>query len=539
MRASRSGARCERAGLLDLAGAGAAVAVGVALFTRFGIDGTLTRDEGIYTYSGQQLAHGVPPYASIFDPKAPLATMLAGGAVAVARALGRDDIALIRGAFFVCACLTVLAVYLLAARLFRSPLAGLVAAVVFASFRGFAAHALSGPDAKTPGILMLVVSMWLLTRRSWFWGAFAGSLAFLVWQPLLFYPAVACLVAVLNGTPGRRAGALGRALAGAALPVAATVAYFAAVGALHRLVEAAVLFPLTGIVRGQETVPARLAHIVSVVNGDYGFSAKLFWAGLALLLLLVVGHVARHPEGLGPALRDPLVCVVLLTLATQVWYASTDFQSFPDLYPLLAYPALGLGGAAAAAVGALRRPALRSVGVAGALAALAVLTVFSWGAFTRDPLNDHGLDAQRADACALRRLVAPGDPLYSLGDPAPLALTHRTNPDRFIFLGSGVDQWKVAHLRGGFPAWTAQVRVSGAQVVVFQGWDRDALHVRMADWLRSAGYHRSFVGGWRVLLTHAARERALREGVALTPYKTPVATGPTGRPFPAGACQSR
>src|SRR3978361_1727049 len=130
MSPSRGIRRPRGAGPTKGVGGLVSVAVAVALFTRFDIDGALSRDEGIYAYGGQQLAHGVPPYASIFDPKAPLATMIAGVAAWLARLLGRSDVAAIRGAFFLCAVLTVLAVYLLAVRLFGSVLGGLTAAVV-------------------------------------------------------------------------------------------------------------------------------------------------------------------------------------------------------------------------------------------------------------------------------------------------------------------------------------------------------------------------------------------------------------------------
>ena len=181
-----AGARAtDERGMGHVAWVGAllALAVAVALFSRFSIDDRLGRDESIYAYGGQQLAEGVPFYASIFDPKTPLSAILAGVAVVTARAVGAGDVHTIRLAFFVFACLAVPAVYLLGLSLWGSPLAGAVSAATFASFRGFATDALGGPDAKTPGVFLAVLSMLLLVRRRWFWGAFAGSLAFLVWQP--------------------------------------------------------------------------------------------------------------------------------------------------------------------------------------------------------------------------------------------------------------------------------------------------------------------------------------------------------------------
>ena len=61
------------------AGAILALLIAVVLFSRFGIDDELRRDEAIYAYGGQQMAQGVPPYLSILDPKTPLARPSASG----------------------------------------------------------------------------------------------------------------------------------------------------------------------------------------------------------------------------------------------------------------------------------------------------------------------------------------------------------------------------------------------------------------------------------------------------------------------------
>src|SRR5436305_10842560 len=174
----------RRATLLTWGGGVLAVLVGVVLFTRFGIHGNLFRDEAIYAYGGQQLVNGVPVYLGIFDPKPPLPTFLEALGAVGARAVGKDEVLTMRAEFFVFALLAVVGVYVLGLRLWRSSLAALAGAVVFASFKGFAIDALGGPDAKTPGIFLAVVSLALLVRRRWFLAALVGSLAFLDWQPL-------------------------------------------------------------------------------------------------------------------------------------------------------------------------------------------------------------------------------------------------------------------------------------------------------------------------------------------------------------------
>lgn len=519
---------------LWLAGAVISVALAVALYTRFGINGALSRDEGIYTYGGQQLTHGVPPYASIFDPKTPLATMIAGAAAAVARAVGRNDIYLIRVAFFACSVLTVLAVYVLAVRLWRSVVAGLVAALVFTSFDAFAVDALSGPDAKTPGILLAVVSMWLTARRQWFWAALAGGLAFLVWQPLVFYPVVTVLVAGVYATPGRRLRALGGSVLGAAIPVILVTCYFAVTGALAKFLESAVIFPAVGIQRGTETVAARLAKIATVVHQSCGLGGVLFWAGL-LLLLLVVAATLGQGGGWRRALREPLVCVVLTTFVAQAGYAASDFQGYPDLYPLLPYAGLGVGGAVGLAMNRLRHAPARVATTVFALVGVVALTGFSWSSFTNNPMHNDDFMVQRSSACAISRVLVPGHPLYSLGDPRPLALTHRRNPDRFIYLGSGVDHWKIAHTPGGLEGWAAQIRAAHPSVVVLRGWHTKVTPL-LVERLKAAGYRQGYIGQWRVFLGRAARARAHAQGVKVTHRPTEHALDRSGRELSTGRC---
>jgi hypothetical protein len=497
--------RLSSSGARTASGALVAAVVAIALYTRFGVNGELSRDESVYAYGGQQFSHGVPPYASIFDPKGPLASMLAGSAAAIARLVGSDDLFLIRVTFFVCSVLTVVAIYFLALQLWGSVLGGLVAAVVFACFRGFAADALGGPDAKTPGVLLAVVSMWLLARRQWFWGAFVGSLAVLVWQPFAIYPLVAVVLAAVLSPSGERVRTFLVTVTGAIIPIAVTAIYFVLAGAFGKFVEASLTFPLTGINRVDETVPGRLRHIADVVQQSYKHSAILFWVGLLFLAALIVTTFVQSTGR--DAWRNPLICVVATTALGTVAYAASDFQGYPDLFPLLPYPALGLGGAAALAVTLAKSDrARRIVTVAGAVALVAV-TVLSLSWFSNDSFNNNDLRAEQAQACAVQRLVTPARPLYALGDPTALVLTHARNPDRFIYLGSGVDDWKIKHTTGGFAGWTKQIRAAHPSAVYVGGWSSPH-RVPMERWLRRAGYRPSHIGTWLVYLAPAARSKA-------------------------------
>ncbi|MEA2438580.1 MAG: hypothetical protein QOH76_4 [Thermoleophilaceae bacterium] len=495
-------------------GAAFALILAVALYTRFNLNGNLWRDEAIYAYGGQQLADGVPVYLSIFDPKPPLPTILCGFAAIGANWFDVNDVLAMRAEFFVFACLTVVAVYLLVLWLWNSPLAAVVGAATFASFKGFARDALEGPDAKTPGIFFAVLSMGLLVRRQWFWGAFTGSLAFLVWQPLIVYPAVAVVWAVVASDADVRWRCGARALAGAAIPVAVTSLYLLIEGALSQFIEASLTFPLTGVERGSQTLGERIDRIVFVVNQDYGNTSVLFWAGLVALLGLLVACLLRRRSELRAAVREPYIVVVILTFLGIAAVTLSDFQGYPDLFPVLPYAATGLGGAVALVQSQVDGARLRLAVTAAALVGVAVLAVLTWSVYSDAHWPAKSLRAQRADAAKLQKILDPGEILYSLGNPVPLVLTHRRNPSRFIYLNSGAANWKIKHTPGGLEGWKREILASNPAVVTISDWETRTTQ-KIRPWLKSVYGKGTYLGHWQLFMKPSVRARAIRRGIAL------------------------
>ncbi|MDQ1616953.1 MAG: hypothetical protein QOJ60_2892 [Actinomycetota bacterium] len=496
----------------ELVGAFGALGVALVLFTRWSTEAGMTRDEAIYVYAGQQLIHGIPPYSSIFDPKTPGASLLTGLAAAAARLGHWDDLHSMRLLFFAFACLTVVAVYLLASMLWRSQLAGIAAAVVFASFKGFAVDAMTGPDAKTPGILMAVLCLALLVRGKWFSAGLAGSLAFLVWQPLGIYAAVAVAGAAFIPATGERRRAVLRAAAGAVIPVLLVAGYFVLVGALGNFLQATVVFPTSGIARPPESLGDRLRVIADIVSVYY---EVYFWVGLILLAAVVAWHLAVGRTEPRTALRHPLVWAVLPTWLALTLFSASDFQGPPDLYPLLPYAALGFGGTAAVLADRFSRPKVNRSIVAAVLACALALTVVSAITFGTQGAKAIGLTRQLETACTIDRTVGPHGTLMSLGDPRPLAMTHRHSPSRFIYLGSGIAKWHVSQLPGHLRGWERDIRAANPTVIVVKGWQstlHPPLRYQMETWLASV-YQPARIGSTQLYLAPGAAGLAASRGV--------------------------
>lgn len=536
----------------------AVVIVAVLLFTRFSIHGALNRDESIYAYGGQQLADGVAPYVSIFDPKAPLATLLSGLGAAIGRLFGHSELSGIRALFCLLSVLSVLAIYLLALQLWKAVSGAIVAAVVFASFYRFAADALGGPDAKTAALLPIVLCMYFAARRQWFRAGLFAGVAVVAWQPLFTFVLVIFVLAPTLGdpvtTPATEADgvtdadttaadatpaltartphwrALARAAVGAAIPVALVVVYFIAAGAWGKLIEATVQFPLFGAQPPNRTLRKQISSIADVVHSQYKFSAALFWAGTILIIVFVVTAFVRNRAAPLEALKDPVVNVVAFSWILQVGYMLYDFEGGPDIFPVLPAPALCLGGLFATVVHAFRGNA-RRVAAGVALVAAVALAVEAWAQFTRQP--GHGLnpETELAEACGLQRTLSTTGRLWVIGNPVPLVLTRRTNPDRFIYMGEGADAWKVKHTEGGFEGWMAQIAAVAPTVVLIDDFAGEYA-LDTAKWLRAHNYSRYFIGDWKVFVLPGIRTDALTRGVQLTRRPTKHAIDENGARLP-------
>jgi hypothetical protein len=256
-----------------------------------------------------------------------------------------------------------------------------------------------------------------------------------------------------------------------------TVVYFWVTGALGDFLQAAFAFPVEGLHRGSTTVLQRLGHIAAVVHQHYQGAVIQFWAGLALVAVLAVWK------------RKWVVLAPLVVIAA---FSAHDFQGYPDLYPLLPFAALGLGGAVALV---LRARVLRTT----AVVAVAIMTLAAWTQFSTDPAAGDPLRAQRAAASDLQHLLRPGETIYALGDPAPLVLTGRTNPSRYIYMGSGVSLWDFSHTPGGFAGWKAQLRATRPAIIVVHAW-HGPYEQRVTAWLKRIHYQPSWDGCWKLFL---------------------------------------
>ena len=405
-------------------------ATALIVYVLHGVNGYLARDLAIYSYAGQQVADGVPPYVGILNRVGPLAHVIPAIGVLGARLGGFDDLLGIRLLFLIIAAACVCMVYLVARDLFASPLAGLAAAAAFLSFSGFIEYASNGPREKTAMVLFLLCTLWAVNKQRWFTAGLSVSLATLVWQPAFLVGLAAVVVALIAVRPGR-IRALVRFTVGGLVPVAVFLLYFTAVGALQEAIDAFLLINAKYSIA--EALTANLATNWSRLQNGYGVSLWVIVVGLGALAVLSLPALRRENRR-----QDPAVVTVAAFgaagLAGAAWMFR-DFDNWPDAFTLLPLAAIGIGGIAKVISDRLSPRAALSLTLTWVVAAVAIAGSYS---VTE---RDHRLVLQRRSVAAMLDHLPPDASLLSINSPQALVLSGKTNPTRYQTFTLGMDDY--------------------------------------------------------------------------------------------------
>lgn len=515
----------ERARSIDgersrrVAGGVGAVVVAAVVYLQYSFYLGFNRDSAIYVYGGQRFTHGVPPYASIMDPKGPVSGILCGFGVAVARLLGRSDVMVVRAEFLLLTIASVLGVYLLVLELCDSVVAALVSAAVMTSFHSYARFAVVGPDGHTPGTVFLTFALWLAVRRKWYWATLAAALAFCTWQPLFWAPVLVLGCALAWSAHRARARAALWSIAGGLTPLVALFVYYWGTGYPGKLFEGLVVFPLTGVARAPIGLVDRLRGIASNTWNAYGLTAVLLAVGALTVIVMAARTLLAARRQWRSALRDPVVLLLGVGTVVQLPYLVYDYIGPSHWYPVLPFAASGFGLLTARLQARFTGAAGQRRLAAGLLAAVVALTAVCAVTYHESAPDDSPFRSEQADSCAVQQALIPGTPLWVMGNPIPLVLLHRVNPDNYPYVGSGLDKWKIEHTPGGFAGWTAQITDSRASVVVVDTWQNPAYRDRMQRWLHGHGYVPGFIGRWRVYVTPAAHHRLTAYSLRLSRHR--------------------
>lgn len=424
------------------------VLTALAVYELHGHGEALTRDLGIYTYAGQQLLEGEPPYQGILNRAGPLAHVFPAVGVAGGRLLGVGDVLGARVFFMLLAVATVWAVYRLCRDLFDSRAVALAGAAAMLSFHGFIHYAAQGPREKTPMVLFLVLCLWALHRRQWFWAGLWLSLATLLLQIVFPVGAGTFVVAWLATSRGDRLRSLGKWVGGGLVPVAAFAVYFAIVGTLADAARAFLL------INAQYTVADIPLNNLPIIWNNlvyaYGWSLGLLLLGGAVVIAAVVrAWRTRGQTGQDAGCTERSRSVTLAAygggLIVFLLWCARDFDGWPDAFPALPVAAIGI----AVLVHEVRdRIPVRSDRFAvGVVVGSLVVTVASgtW-AYTN---RFDSLDEQRALSLATLRDLPADATFFSVEAPQPLVHGQRSSVSRLQTFAGGLDRYVEDNYPGG------------------------------------------------------------------------------------------
>ena len=395
-------------------------AVSLMTYALHGIEGMLTRDLAVYSYAGQQVAEGVPPYVGILNRAGPLAHVLPAIGTVVARVGGFDDLVAMRLEFMAFAVVSVCMVCLLGRDLFGSRMAGLVSAATFLAFYGFIEYASNGPREKTPMTLFVVGTLWAVARKRWFTAGLCVGLATLCLQIAFFTSFTAVLAGAVFVAQGERIRALVRVALGGAVPVGVLTLWFAVAGSLRESVDAFLL--INSRYTTPDPVLPKLEEEWLALQEAYGPSVWLLIAGLAALVVLSLPALHPRVRREDPSTRL-LAAFALAALAGLAWNLR-EYDDWPDLFPLLPLAAVGIGGVFDRVTARLSSRVAVSTGVAWAL-------VMATGAVCDSvTTRDRRLGIQRESVASVLDQLQPGASITSIEAPQALVLAQRRNPTR-------------------------------------------------------------------------------------------------------------
>lgn len=453
--------------------------IGISIYQQRGLEGAVSRDDGIVLYGGYALTTGYPPYVSIFDNRGVIALLLSGLGYGLAQVTDLPPVVAVRWVFLVLSAATVALVYLLTHSLTRSTLTALVSAAVFLNFEAFAYAAAWGPSAKTPVVFFLALSLLLTVERRWFWAGVSAGLGALTWQPVAVIGIVTLVLAFLQQRPARwRAVTL--TIVGGALPVVAVIAYYATIGHFNTFLDAMLIFSLEHRELG---VPAaKFDRTVEQMARGYPRTLLLIVIGLWGMVYAYLTELLPTRTGY-PPLRDRRWLVVLLSFPLPFILTALDFQSRFDFFLLLPFCALGLGHLVhlgiegAQARHGLGRTAVLSAGSIALLLSMALL----YAVEGRQSDEALGLHDQTAAVEAIIDEFGDQARVMTIGSPQSMALLERTNPHPFLFVTAGMDNYIDDRVAGGFAGWLDDMsawqpdviitgKMSGTRIDLLQAW---------------------------------------------------------------------
>jgi hypothetical protein len=455
----------------------------LVVYTLYGFNRKLQVDDSVFIYAGQEMARGIPPYVSIFDIKTPIGYLLPGVGVIISNWLGVDNIITVRLIFFIFGCLSVVAVFLLGRRLFNSSLVGIFSSITMLSFYAFGLLASSGPRPKVPMTFFISMATFYTIEKKWFKAGLFGSLSLFTWQPAGIFLLITIIFSLTQGGENRNMSFLS-SITGAALPGIIIMAYFYLTGGLYEMIFGGFLFPFQYMQFKGLSLFSQIEHIYRKAFVGFTSSILIFYIGLLMIVYFYYWRF-RVKSSITEMLLKDRFSIILLSFPPLVIWSLKDFQGYPDFFIFLPFISLGFGHFLSIINQKIEKTNTNSLRLfKKRFSAIVVILLFSISLTNAYLGRSNELLEQRSAAVKIERQYGEDVKILSLGDPTPLVLLHKTNPNRYLFITRGFDLLIEDTYPGGVEGWLNEIEEYDPSVISFK-IVKGEYSDEIIDWIKS------------------------------------------------------
>lgn len=453
-------------------------------------------DAAIYDYIAQSILRGQVPYRDVVDIKTPLAPQLSALAMALGKAVGLRDIIAVRLLHVLLIGLLSALGFLVAEAYVRSRAAGLIAFLIPLMFSSYIDMLIGGTQPKLPMMVFGMLSILLIIKDRPFWAGFCSILSCLCWQPGLMFTGVVFLMFSRYLTSWRDLRVL-KAIAGALVPLAATVAYFYSRGALSEMWAWTITYNYTVFgPAARRSLGDAVDHLWRIMNRMFQPDIVLLWgSALGLLLFLIERLKAKARERGGFRSPDLFRDAVVIPPLVYLGFCLINLQGGPDLIPLVpfvgvfaAFLVIKLGQLGrAAARSRLGKPSKSLLPLNVIMASAAIVIVLLMGLYrgAAYKAQAQGITLKDQDRAIepVSRLLGPDDKIYVHGTVEILTLLGRQNLNPYVFLDWGADDFAAARRNTTFSALIDEMDAQAPKLVSLSRLKKVSHREELENWV--------------------------------------------------------
>jgi len=420
----------------------------------------LIDDNQQYFFIASQIADGVPPYESQFEPKNALCMLMTAVAILVGRVVGISDVVSARvfsiGILFGCVFFIQALCHRLTKRFWVSVLSGLL----LLSFSAFSFMGLMGNRPKVFLVFFMVLALLAIASRRAKWAGMASMCAFLCWQPALLLVAICGITSVVVPPIGQgwKRGFY-KFTGGALVPFGIYILYFIVTGSFGEMLHQAFFFPSQFMSNNFKGFIGTWKFLFGLWGWGFGkYNVVPIVAGVGLLryILHLTGtwKLPETPDGAPLFRRGGWVVFAIITAMASL-FTFYDQQGAPDLFFVL--PSMAIFAALAVHFVCLELARLGDMvsiiahNAIPILAIIAAITLIVQGpAVLADQMKwsnspdgtgvFYKLKDQKQAAEELDAIYAKGHSICSLGSTHLLGLLRQPNWTKYGLFYRGVDE---------------------------------------------------------------------------------------------------